>query len=94
MDQVLASACMVLSGSTSVIKKGTALHVLSSVFRDKDISSSNFFAAATSDPESTISQAMAGQSTKGHKLPNQKAVSAWNNFRWATLATVGIKPSG
>lgn len=81
MDQIIAAASMVLSGYSQRIDEGQAADILWNLFRDSDVSSSNFFGAADEGRDSLVSRAMAGHVTVGIGKKNAKASAAWEAFR-------------
>ena len=81
MDQIVAAACMVLSGVTRRIEEGAASDTLWELFLDPEISSSNFFAVADEGRDSIVSRAMAGHGATSHGKKNNKAIAAWEAFR-------------
>ena len=81
MDQLLAAACMVLSGKSGAIEEGTSGGALLALFLDSAASSSNFLAVADADRDSLVSRAMAGLVTESNGKKTGEAIKKWQAFR-------------
>lgn len=86
-DQILAAACMVLSGETQAIGRGTGASRVRAVMLNHPVSSANFFGVADEGRDSRVSKVLEGLGAQTKAKRMKKAKDAWHAFRYERRGT-------